>query len=705
VRPLVALLALVAALAGAAPADAALARGMDISHWQGAIDWFQVAGGGYSFVFAKATEGTTITDPTYAINRSGAASIGLRIGAYHFARPGGGGDAGIVANAIAQADRFVQVATPQPGDLPPVLDLESRGSLTAPQLAAWTQAWLDHVERRVGAKAVVYASPNFWKTSLADTNVFASAGFRLWVAHWTKSDSPLVPGGNWGGLGWSFWQWTDCTAIPGFKNCLDGDRFNGANPSVVAIPTLPAALATVVTAPAVVGTPQAGKLLAAVPGRWNGGRPLTFAYQWQRCDAAGAGCVPIAAALGESYTPVAADAGHALVVSVTASGTAGSATAVSAPTLAVAGGGGSTGAAPVATALPSIAGTAQAGQALTASVGTWTGSPTGFAYQWRRCDPAGAACAAIEGAAAAQYAVSPGDIGSTLSLVVTATGKGGSRSAVSPLTPVVVPAPLPEPAVGSAVAAAGAAGAVTTADRAATLTWQPGAVPAGASVSLAAVKSKLPLPGTSFALGVTAAPAWPLDLQYAAAPADAAVGRLEGGRGVWQAVPLLPSAALPAGQPAGAYRDAAGALHVLARAPGQLALFVQGAWGDPARVPSVRPTLQRLTGAAALVPRRRPDGTFFFTTRVIVTGQARLTATLLGPHGTRPRILRTGSRLGTWLSGGPAKVVRSTALAPGGLPVRIRVHALQPGVAYRLLVRSVDPYNRKATLVLSVRLR
>jgi hypothetical protein len=122
-------------------------------------------------------------------------------------------------------------------------------------------------------------------------------------------------------------------------------------------------------------------------------------------------------------------------------------------------------------------------------------------------------------------------------------------------------------------------------------------------------------------------------------------------------------------------------------------------------VPSVRPTLQRLTGAAALVPRRRPDGTFFFTTRVIVTGQARLTATLLGPHGTRPRILRTGSRLGTWLSGGPAKVVTSTALAPGGLPVRIRVHALQPGVAYRLLVRSVDPYNRKATLVLPVRPR
>jgi GH25 family lysozyme M1 (1,4-beta-N-acetylmuramidase) len=705
VRLLAAALALLAAFAAPGRADAALARGMDVSHWQGAVDWFRVAGGGYAFVFAKATEGMTITDPTYAINRAGATSIGLHIGAYHFARPGGSGDAGIAASAIAQADRFVQVATPQPGDLPPVLDLESRGGLTASQLAAWTQAWLDQVERRLGVKATVYASPNFWKTSMADSNALAAAGFPLWVAHWTKNESPLVPAGNWGGLGWMFWQWTDCTTIPGFAKCLDGDRFNGSSPAVVAIPTLPASVPVAVSAPVVVGTPQAGKLLAAVPGRWNGGRPLTFAYQWQSCDAAGGGCVPISGATAQTYTPPAAAAGHALVVAVTATGSAGAATSLSAPTPAVASGGAATPTAPLAIALPSVAGTPQVGQTLSASVGTWTGSPTSFAYQWRRCAPGGA-CTSIAGAVSAQYTATPGDIGSALSLVVTATGRGGSRSASSPPTAAVAAAPVPAPTAASAAAVAGAAGAVGSAGGA-VLTWQPGAVAAGTVVSVAAAKAKLPLPGTTFRVGIaplTGMTPWPLDLRFANA-ADAVVGRLPDAKGVWQAVPELPSASLPEGQSAGSYRDADGFLHVLTRVPGQVALFTAGAWGDPRRVPTVRPTLQRLSGEGALRARSRGDGTQQIVTRLIVSSQARLAVSLRGRGSARATILGTGSRLGVWLHGGAAKSVGAEALTPGGLPVRLRVRAgfLRPGVTYRLIVRSVDPYNRKATLVLPVR--
>ncbi|HEX7525125.1 MAG TPA: glycoside hydrolase family 25 protein, partial [Gaiellaceae bacterium] len=121
---------LVAALALCAPAAAAtFAKGVDVSNWQGAVDWLQVGDDGYSFMFAKATEGTTFTDITYAVNRAGVQGVGLRLGAYHFARPAGSGDAAIVASAVAQADHFVDVAQPKSGDLPPVLDLETNGGL------------------------------------------------------------------------------------------------------------------------------------------------------------------------------------------------------------------------------------------------------------------------------------------------------------------------------------------------------------------------------------------------------------------------------------------------------------------------------------------------------------------------------------------------------------------------------------------------
>src|SRR3954466_611445 len=143
---LVVLLALVLAGGDAVGARAALAPGIDVSHWQGTIDWLGVAGGGHRFVFAKATEGATIVDATYPFNRTGAAGTGLRVGAYHFARPTGSGDAAIVASAVSQADHFVDFAQPAAGDLPPVLDLEASGGLSATDLATWTQAWLDDVE-------------------------------------------------------------------------------------------------------------------------------------------------------------------------------------------------------------------------------------------------------------------------------------------------------------------------------------------------------------------------------------------------------------------------------------------------------------------------------------------------------------------------------------------------------------------------------
>ncbi len=179
---MLAVLLLAAAAAGGAQA-ATYAKGVDVSHWQGPIQWLNVASASYSFAFGKATEGKTLVDPTYSINRSGAETVGLRFGAYHFARPGGSGDAALVANAIVQADLFLDVAQPQPDELPPVLDLETKGGLAPAALETWTSAWLDHVAARTGVKALVYSSPNFWKTALGDTTGVADGGNPLWIAH------------------------------------------------------------------------------------------------------------------------------------------------------------------------------------------------------------------------------------------------------------------------------------------------------------------------------------------------------------------------------------------------------------------------------------------------------------------------------------------------------------------------------------------
>ena len=105
---------LVLAASFSAPAGAATyAKGIDVSHYNGAIDWTQVATASYRFVYAKATEGSTLIDPTYSINRTGGKSFGLRVGAYHFARPSGATDPARIANAITQADFFLTVVQPQ----------------------------------------------------------------------------------------------------------------------------------------------------------------------------------------------------------------------------------------------------------------------------------------------------------------------------------------------------------------------------------------------------------------------------------------------------------------------------------------------------------------------------------------------------------------------------------------------------------------
>ncbi|HEX3456127.1 MAG TPA: glycoside hydrolase family 25 protein, partial [Gaiellaceae bacterium] len=380
---------------GSSDAATARAKGLDVSNYQGSINWTKVAKAGYRFAFGKATEGTSYNDKTYTTNRNGSEAAGMVFGAYHFARPGGKSYAAATASAIRQANHFLAIAQPQPGELPPVLDLEKTGSLSKPRLLGWTLAWLDQIYARTGVEPFVYTSPLFWKGSLGDSTAAAAGGTGLWIAHWTSKSQPTVPAQNWDGNGWRFWQWTDCVTVPGIKHCSDGDRMNGTKLSSVAIAPFPLGPPILSAPPTVVGPPEAGQLLAAVPGTWEGGKPITFAYQWRRCDAAGLNCLAITGAAAETYRPVAADVGHSLKAVVTATSAGGNATSTTAPTAAVTPAGTSPGVRPTNLKAPVVTGTAQAGQILTSSVGTWTGAPKKFTYRWRRCNASGASCIAI----------------------------------------------------------------------------------------------------------------------------------------------------------------------------------------------------------------------------------------------------------------------------------------------------------------------
>ncbi|HEY4189147.1 MAG TPA: glycoside hydrolase family 25 protein [Candidatus Limnocylindrales bacterium] len=200
-------------------------EGIDVSHYQGTIDWARVAAAGKRFAFMKASDSTDYVDPTYVTNRAQAKLQGLKVGAYHFARP----DA-TPGDAIAEADHFIAAAGWGGGDLVPVLDLETTGGLNVANLQAWVSAFLGRIYDRTGVKAMIYTSPSFWTNKMGDTQAFAAAGYKsLWIAHWTTNPSATVPASNWAGNGWTFWQYTSDGAVPGILGRVDLDRYNRAD--------------------------------------------------------------------------------------------------------------------------------------------------------------------------------------------------------------------------------------------------------------------------------------------------------------------------------------------------------------------------------------------------------------------------------------------------------------------------------------------
>ncbi len=200
------------------------------------------------------------------------------------------------------------------------------------------------------------------------------------------------------------------------------------------------------TSPATLsGAPQEGQTLTATPGSYSGSTPITYTYQYVRCDKNGGSCADIAGATSSTtYKLTSADVNNTVRVTVTASNSDGATTSTSVPTGVIAG---ST--PPANTSLPTLSGTPQEGQTLQAWAGSYSGSaPTGYVYQYRRCDRHGGSCSNAGGTTTQNtFKLTSSDVGNTVRVQVTAGNNAGSTTTTSHASAVIQPAAVVAPPI------------------------------------------------------------------------------------------------------------------------------------------------------------------------------------------------------------------------------------------------------------------
>ena len=189
-------------------------QGIDISKWQGPIDWASVRGAGTQFAFIKATEGGDHVDERFRANWEGAAKAGVPRGAYHFVF--------WCRSAQDQVEWFKKNVPNDPTALPPVLDVEWNGhsqlcpkKLPKAQALAMMRYMLDEMERYTGKRPIIYTDITFHKDVLEDE--------LLDYPHWVRSTA-AEPEQRFAKRKWMLWQFTSTGRVPGVRGDVGPER-------------------------------------------------------------------------------------------------------------------------------------------------------------------------------------------------------------------------------------------------------------------------------------------------------------------------------------------------------------------------------------------------------------------------------------------------------------------------------------------------
>ncbi|MCX0247740.1 GH25 family lysozyme [Streptomyces drozdowiczii] len=200
--------------------QATMLPGIDVSHYQGSINWSSVKSAGIKFAYIKATESTTYKDPNFNANYLNAYNAKVIRGAYHFARPN-------LSSGAAQATYFAGHGGAWSRDnltLPGMLDLEGGCyGKSASAMQSWILDFYNTYKAKTGRDVVIYTSASWWNSCTGGWSGM-SARSPLFTAHWTSAASPTIPKGF---PYWTFWQYTDSGSVGGISGAVDRDRFNG----------------------------------------------------------------------------------------------------------------------------------------------------------------------------------------------------------------------------------------------------------------------------------------------------------------------------------------------------------------------------------------------------------------------------------------------------------------------------------------------
>ncbi len=192
-------------------------HGVDVSRWQGEIDWPKLRSQGANFAYIKATDGGDHLDPMFRKNWRGAAEAGLRRGAYHFFY--------WCRTAGEQADWFIRNVPKVPGALPPVIDVEWNGESSCKRrpsrekVLEKMQVFMDKLERHYGQRPVIYTAPDFYRDNLDGAFPDHHFWLRSVAAHPTK----VYPGRK-----WVLWQYSGSGLSHGVDGRIDLNVFHGS---------------------------------------------------------------------------------------------------------------------------------------------------------------------------------------------------------------------------------------------------------------------------------------------------------------------------------------------------------------------------------------------------------------------------------------------------------------------------------------------